>query len=162
MPRRPANTKRSLRGWTLSLAAAGYCGRRVPEPLLVYRMATGARRNVGAKRRRELMATLRARFAPYAEGTMPKKSCCGGQAAVSQTATEVLKDAPVEAQALAPLPEGHVRMRYVGAMRGAHTVIGRPSGTAYRMGNSPEHRHYNAKAEDVAYLAALEGHEVVR
>lgn len=154
----------ALEDWAfyLSLAAGGYCGRRVPEPLLVYRLTTGERRQIGAKRRRDLMMTLKARYAPYAEGTMPKKSCCGGQATVAQTAQDVLKDAPAETAALSAPPAGYVRMRYVGAMRGAHTVIGRPSGMAYRMGNSPEHRHYNAKAEDVAYLASLEGHEVVR
>lgn len=52
----------------MRLGAAGICGVRVPEPLLVYRYLTGQRREKGEGIRAQLIETLRVRYQDYIEG----------------------------------------------------------------------------------------------
>ncbi|HET8647383.1 MAG TPA: glycosyltransferase, partial [Vicinamibacteria bacterium] len=145
----------------LKLAAAGFCGRRVARPLLVYRLATGQRRIVGTKDRKALQKAIGRVYAPYAEGKQVAKRCCGGHATVMQTAQQALAEPEIPPAVLSEGP-ALVRMRYVGALVGEHTVLGRPSNTPYRVGNNPFNKFFNADPRDVAYLTSLESFEVVR
>lgn len=57
----------------MKLAAAGYCGKRVAEPLVVYRYSTGSLREYGETIKDDLKALLYARYGEY----MEDKRVCG-------------------------------------------------------------------------------------
>jgi glycosyltransferase involved in cell wall biosynthesis/SAM-dependent methyltransferase len=52
--------------------AHGFCGKRVPEPLLVYNLDTGKRRKAGEKTKKQFLALLKTRYSDFMEG---KKMC---------------------------------------------------------------------------------------
>jgi len=52
----------------MRLAAAGYCGVRVPEPLVLYRYQTGSLREHGETIKPTLLALLRGRYSDFMEG----------------------------------------------------------------------------------------------
>jgi glycosyltransferase involved in cell wall biosynthesis len=151
--------------WYLELAANGYCGTRMPYPTLLYRLATGQRRNVSHKQAKSLRKVIDSKILPYLEGTMIKKSCCGGNVpTISLTAEQMALVAPdVEAlaESIAPAPDGKVRIKYVGPMTGTFPITGRPSGTGYMFGNNPYNRYQNVDPRDVNHLLGHEGFEVV-
>lgn len=139
----------------LKLAAAGHCGARVPQPLLVYRLATGRRREAARKDRDKLMWALAKRYAPLAEGRMAKRSCCGGNAAIQARAAQATDAAQGPAQVIVPAEATSVRVRYVGPLAGEHTITGQPSGRPYRVGNNPFTRFANVDPRDVEHLLSL-------
>jgi glycosyltransferase involved in cell wall biosynthesis len=151
--------------WYLELAANGYCGTRMPYPTLLYRLATGQRRNVSHKQAKSLRKVIDSKILPYLEGTMIKKSCCGGNVpTISLTAEQMALVAPdVEAlaESIAPAPDGKVRVKYVGPLTGTFPITGRPSGTGYMFGNNPYNRYQNVDPRDVGHLLGHEGFEVV-
>lgn len=59
----------------LKLFVNGYCGMRVAEPLVIYNLETGQRRQRGAQSREELRALLIAHYRPYMEGKIPMCNC---------------------------------------------------------------------------------------
>lgn len=146
----------------LHLAAAGYCGVAVDVPTIVYRLATGHRRAIGQRQKQRLMRTLERRYGGYANKKETPMACCGGNAATKRAVAQRLAagdQAAHDTQTLATMP---VRMRYIGPLVGEHTVVARPSGTAYRVGNNPFNRYFDVDPADVAYLTSLETIEVVR
>jgi glycosyltransferase involved in cell wall biosynthesis len=145
----------------LDLAARGYCGRRVPRALLLYRVASGERRKISHKQASSLMKTIGARFRPVVEGTMPKRSCCGGNAPTVTLAHQALAPAALEPAPEAAAPAGTVRLKYTGPLAGTFRIVGKPSGKAYEAGNNPFHRYVNVAVEDVAFMRGQEGFEVV-
>lgn len=58
----------------MRLAAAGFCGVRVPEPLMTYRYRTGSLRERGETRKQELLDYLRKHYGDYIERR--KDVCC--------------------------------------------------------------------------------------
>lgn len=60
----------------MRLAAKGYCGTRVAEPLFVYRYALGQRREFGETVKRAIITELTTRYRDYMEG---RKVCNCGQ-----------------------------------------------------------------------------------
>lgn len=52
----------------MKLLVAGYCGVRVPEPLLIYHLQTGFRRQAGEKIKDQFKALLTKRYGAYMEG----------------------------------------------------------------------------------------------
>lgn len=106
----------------MKLAAAGYCGQRVPEALLTYRYSTGSLREQGEPIKDKLKALLRERYEKYMTGeTMC--SCFGGA---------------TEATSLPPSPgtddADMVYIEYTGehVPQGLHDCIGPATRTNYQ------------------------------
>lgn len=95
----------------MKLAAHGYCGIRVSEPLLTYRYSTGQLREQGELIKDDLKAKLRAQFKDYIEDG---KMCSCNESPIPQP------DVPGES----------VLIEYNGPA-GMHTVIGRATRQAY-------------------------------
>lgn len=56
----------------MKLFTHGYCGQRIPEPLLVYNLDTGKRRKSGEKTKAQFLKLLKQRYGDFMEG---KKMC---------------------------------------------------------------------------------------
>ena len=135
----------------LRLASAGYCGARVPQPLLIYRLATGQRRQRAAKQRTALMKAMAKKY----EGTMPKKSCCGGITLLREKAASLLVEQDAQPAVIVNPEATSVRLRYVGPLQGEHTITGQPSGRPYRVGNNSFNKFANVDPRDVEHLMSL-------
>lgn len=108
----------SMKSWEdvdffMKLAAAGICGARVPEPLILYRYQTGQLREFGETIKPELKGLLRNRYADYMEGN---KLCSCVQPAQQPNLLASLAAGQANGQQM-------VRIEYNGAT-GAHSVIG--------------------------------------
>lgn len=104
----------------MRLAAAGYCGIRVPEPLLIYRYTTGHRRETGAGQEDQLKALLRERYYDYIVGGKKVVCICDspvGTPPAAIAASLALKQAGADEW---------VRVEYSGpkVARGSHAVVG--------------------------------------
>lgn len=102
----------------MKLAAAGYCGYRVPEALMTYRYTSGSVRELGESLKPELKALLVERYGQFMEG---REMCdCGSGERVEQAAALSVED-------------DMVRIQYTGegAGVGKHTVIGPATRTNY-------------------------------
>lgn len=146
----------------LDLIARGLCGARVAQPLLVYRLSTGQRRNVAKAHEAELLATIYGQYQDERTGAKQMASCCGGRASTVAAGMTALEDLlapnfPDAAQALAAIPQAatSVRLEFTGDAFGAQTFIGRPSNRIYRAGRDPAARYHDADPRDVAHLLGL-------
>jgi glycosyltransferase involved in cell wall biosynthesis len=111
------------------LARAGYCYRRIPERLMVYRFYTGSRRDSGLQKHKSLVQYLRQKY----EGLkiMPC-SGCGGSArrrkvtSVKATTAPAQRAAspPVGSETVAISDDEFVLIRLADGNRGDHPVIG--------------------------------------
>lgn len=99
----------------LKLAAAGWCGLRVPRPIWVYRKHTGARRSDHYSRRKEAEAVMLGRWGEYINGGKELMACasCGGRAKPA-----VRESRGPMAAASAPNGPAAVRIRYLGDQAG--------------------------------------------
>lgn len=162
-----------MAGWEdwdffIKLAVGGYCGARLAEPLLGYRMHTGQQRELSLTRKDGLLAELRARYARYARGEEQMSGCCGGNGGAILAAKQALGDmGGGGARSLAqvsgePIGQGAatVRMRYVGENVGAISFVGTNRSRRYRGGNNPSDRYADVHKDDVEHLV-LSGRWVV-
>lgn len=115
---------RSFEDWEFfaRCTIAGLCGAAVPEPLLKYRIQTGARREKGLAERDSVIEYLRREHGDYIEGRKPIMSCCGGNKTASELASKALTP-----ERLIPMLEdsGKVLMRYIGPHEGPVTYYGK-------------------------------------
>lgn len=95
------------------LAIAGYCGRRLPKPLITYDYRSGELREKGFERKAELSALLRTRYGEYME---PATKTCACAKNVAQKLT-------AEQYAAAVSNGEMLRIQYHGPL-GGHSVIG--------------------------------------
>lgn len=156
------------------LAASGFCGVRVAQPLLIYRRESGLRTRAALRPRstndtpaytdigEQAAAAIIDRFTPWLSGEEQIMACgtCGGQAVTS--ANDALGDmvqfmtgggvAPAQ-----PLPAGaqSVRMEFVGAQWGAQTYYGKGSQLPYVAGRDPRNRYHDVDVRDVDHFIAL-------
>jgi hypothetical protein len=128
----------------IRLAEAGYCGKRVPFPLITYRLDTGANRNNSAQVQ-NLITRIRARHSDFIKGVYPMGCGCGaGQ----------LQDALFNFGGQMPtLPNGDIAMEYTGD-RGA-PVTYNANGRSYRVSNQPTDRFFGANPADVEKLLSM-------
>lgn len=157
----------TMPGWEdwdffIKLAIRGVCGRRVAQPLLVYRQETGTVRESSLAQKDALLALLRDRYAGYATGELPMSTCCGGSADALLAAKRALAlangETPGPAAELADsgiVEPAVVRMEFTGSQRGAVSYLGRPSGRAYLGGNNPFDKYIDADPRDVAHMESL-------
>lgn len=93
-----------------------------------------------------------------------KSSCCGGNAPAVMAAAQAVMPPPDPELpiSLENLPTtGDVRMAYIGDLQGEHTVMGRPSNRAYRVGNHPFNKYFSANVRDVNYLIGMGSFQLV-
>jgi glycosyltransferase involved in cell wall biosynthesis len=156
------------------LAVSGYCGVRVPHPLLIYRRASGLRTRAALKPREQAddvaaytplgeaaAAAIIDRFAAWASGEEPIMGCCSGSPQIIAAANDALGDmvslatGGVVSQA-APVPDnGLVRMEFIGDQAGAQSFYGKGSGRLYRAGREPLSRFHDVDPRDVEHFVAL-------
>lgn len=119
-----------------ALAIGGYCGQRLGRPLVINRIVTERKPTV--KDHRALKAL---------EG-IEMSSCCGGNGAAVLAAKQA-----VESMMTSVVPEGAVRLEYLGKQSGAVTYT--INGRQYRGGNNDLDRYVDARKEDVNQLLSM-------
>jgi glycosyltransferase involved in cell wall biosynthesis len=151
------------------LAASGYCGVRVPQPLLIYRRDSGLRTKAALKPRERpedvmaytplgeaAAAAIADRYASWTSGEEPIMGCCGGNSQVIAQANDALGDmvafATNGAALMSTSDTGMVRMEFVGDQQGAQTFIGKGSGLSYRAGREQGSRFHNVDPRDVEHF----------
>jgi len=120
------------------LAMAGFCGVRVPQPLVTYRLATGERRE---KQASDTAAMLREKY--DLEGLKVACKPCSQNARVMSTVLPQSWSTKEE--------EGFVQLKYVGKNRATSTFKG-VSGRNYRFGNNDDARIAWVHPEDAINL----------
>lgn len=136
--------------WSLwmRLAMRGYCGQRLAQPALVYRLTEGQRMQAGLNGGAPLMEAVWRRYA-NARGEIVMCGCNRPAAAIeaqhqAQIAVQVLGGIPMA-------PDGTTRLEYQGPQQGSFFVTA-PSGRQYKLGGR---RLVDAPQEDVAHLVSL-------
>jgi glycosyltransferase involved in cell wall biosynthesis len=157
------------------LAASGYCGVRVPHPLLIYRRASGLRTRAALKPRENAddvaaytplgeaaAAAIIDRYTPWTSGEERIMGCCSGSAPIIAQANEALGDmvslatgGAVALSAPVSATNGLVRMEFVGDQAGAQSFYGKGSGRLYRAGREPLSRFHDVDPRDVEHFVAL-------
>lgn len=139
------------RGWEdwdfyIRLAIAGYCGVKVPVPLILYRLHTGQNRAFSGTIGNELVAEVRTRYGEYIEGRKPLMGCCGEDEQAKQAALAFVQGLPPEQRS------GEILLEYIG--RNAGSIPFRVNGRTYRGADNPQDKFVRAKPEDVTTLLA--------
>lgn len=98
----------------LRLAAAGRQGRRVPFPLITYRLHTGDNRAYGDTINSELYALMRRKYEPLVKGAV--MGCCGGSGGNKAAARGGMMARTASA------PADYTRLEYTGGKSGTQTM----------------------------------------
>ena len=136
-------------------AVKGYCGLRVPKPLLYYRLHTGTRREIALANSSQLHQEFNKRFDEYRPSAKKEigiamAGCCGGRGVVAAVVQEALSAEQQAAIAAQAKEKGLVPMLYIGANIGAYAD--RINGREYRGANTELERHAFANPADVDRL----------
>jgi glycosyltransferase involved in cell wall biosynthesis len=153
--------------WEFFIKAAiyGFCGERLAEPLMVYRMNTGSRREIMLENGsmspagKQALENIRGKYAEFYTGVKKMAGCCGGDSAVIAAKRILSAQSRAEPQAASvsvaadsgstPLT---YRMEYIGANIGE--ISFHANGRIYRGGNNPLHKYKDVPAEDAKVLEA--------
>lgn len=145
----------------LALNDKGYCGVRVPEALLQYRMSSGTIREKIYQDRENAKLVLLEKWADYFSGGK-KFMACGGCGKRRSSTSRVVSGINVSKAATAVNTGSNtailIEFTKVGA--GATSYRGK-SGTIYRFGSDSEHRIRYVFKDDVPGLLALRDFRVV-
>lgn len=98
----------------IRLAANGFCGVRVPKPLLVYRTETGTRRLKAFEPNNGVFEKITEKW----KG-VEFMGCCGQNASIQRQAYNALAYPPSSGEQ----PDGTVKMRFVGQAKGSATYL---------------------------------------
>ena len=132
--------------FVLSLARVGYCGTRVPEPLLYYRVRSGARRDELYVKRDALKEEMRNKW----QGVeLMACSGCRKQRAVARLA------------AVPPVQQEAILIEYTKTGGGTVTYTGQKTNTPYRFGPDSSHRVKYVHKDDLAFFLSLRHFKVV-
>lgn len=137
----------TLRGWEdwefyIRLAEAGYCGKRVPYPLITYRLDTGENRN-NSFNIQNLIDYIRTRHPRFMKGEFDM-GCCGGDKEAQRVAEAYSGSLPVN-------EDGKVVMEYLGDRQAPVTY--NANGRSYRA--SAPNRFVPVDPRDVARMQEL-------
>ncbi len=129
------------------LAVKGYCGERVPSPILVYRLSSSINREKHNGISNEAYALLRSEFTPYLEGKEPLMACktCGGG-----LKAQVRENLPPRQPAS---QNGMTVMEYTGQREGSMPFRMR-DGTSYTFGNNSTNKFVQVKPDHVQEVLA--------
>lgn len=160
----------ALEDWEffLRLAASGIEGHHLRDPLLIYRLDTGTRREGRRANEPALQAIMRRRYLPFVSGEQPMCSCNsggGGQKAQLRGAAALAGLLPPEfnmhdyahepADHLLPAlvkEQEKVRLRYVGDRYGAVAYKGKVTKQVYRAGLDPAFEFIDVEPVDLEGL----------
>lgn len=152
------------------LAARGVCGTRVPEPLLIYRRATGVRTRLaiepnadeGAEPTYTALgnATVEAIIQQYKEKEFAMCGCGSNNVAMGAARTALDEMLPFEFGATLegappPVQPAIMRMEFIGDSWGAQTYKSRDGQRAYQGGRDPLERFADVLAQDVPHLESM-------
>lgn len=153
----------------IKLTIAGVCGQRLAQPTLVYRRATGKRRQFArddatgelTEAGQAILDTIKDRYYAYGTGATPMASCCGGNTQaleVAASAMRFLDDMMGVAEPAAPPtdPNAPVRLEYIGDEWGEQVWFSQDRQRQYKAGRDPHWRYVDADPRDVAYLLSLD------
>lgn len=145
----------------LSLAAAGICGTRIPEPLFTYRKDTGMRREENYAQFEDSKQGIMNKWGPYFKGTevlMGCRSCPGGGGKKIQA-----PPAAAAAKAVAPPDDSSlVLVEYTGGRSGSLNYRGPVSGQIYRFSSSPGESQKYIHGQDAEHFRTLRDFRVVQ
>lgn len=145
----------------LKLVSKGLCGKRVPEPLLVYRIDTGSRRERARRISPALKSKIQKRHHLMGGKNGGNKMPCGGCGSEGEKvmrAKEEFSGAP--APRATSSGSGFVRVEYSGVRVGGVTYFGKDK-RSYRFGNNPIERIQDVHPDDVQVFIGLEGFRVI-
>lgn len=157
---------KALEDWEfyMRLAASGITGHLIAEPLLIYRLFSGTRREDRKGAQLDLENIIKARYAPFITGDTPMCSCGsgGGGQAAQKRAADALADMfppnfsnfmPGSADLQGLVEQGQqVRLKYIGDHYGAITYKGKVTRTPYRAGKEPGAEAIDVDPRDVEGL----------
>jgi glycosyltransferase involved in cell wall biosynthesis len=142
-----------LPGWEeyefyMRMAAKGYCGEHLTEPLLVYRTHAGTRRNLSQTNQAKLITLFEKRF----PGGMTMPGCCGGNAEALLAAKRMIQsEVQIMAEIEASQPgSGMVRLEFIGDWEGPVRFMA--NGREYYGANTPLYKYMDAPEEDAVIL----------
>jgi glycosyltransferase involved in cell wall biosynthesis len=142
-----------LPGWEeydfyMRMAAKGYCGEHLSEPLLVYRTHAGTRRNLSQANQDKLIALFEKRF----PGGMTMPGCCGGNAEALLAAKQMMQtEVKIMTDMVTSQPgSGMVRMEFTGDWEGPVRFVA--NGREYHGANTPLYKYFDAPEEDATVL----------
>lgn len=166
---------KALEDWEfyMRLAASGITGHLVPEPLLIYRLFTGARREDRKGAQSDLETIIRTRYAPFITGEKEMCSCGSGggganaQARAAAAIAELL--APENSTFVDSIPDlrqliesgQDVRLKYIGDSYGAITYKGNVTRRSYRAGQEPAAQFVDVDPRDLESLLLSSVFQVV-
>jgi glycosyltransferase involved in cell wall biosynthesis len=127
----------------LDLAKKGFCGIRVPEPLLTYRHGTGTGE---ARRKEQAVKIVRSKYTKD-EIEMACSGCSKRRARRSQPTST-----PREGRAMKVAPDEWPLIEYTGHSRSEISYRGKGTGKVYRFSLHPKHRVHRIHPNDVATL----------
>lgn len=151
-----------LPGWEdweffIKLAVAGYCGARLPEPLLVYRISTGERREQSLEDASQTLPVLRERYADYFTGRIQMAGCCGDAGPVVLEAKRQLglleRDHSLAVREVNGVST--VRVEFVGKNTGGVTlssVSGKKLSKTIKAGNNPTDKYHDVTPADAEVM----------
>jgi glycosyltransferase involved in cell wall biosynthesis len=138
--------------FVLGLCDKGYCGSRLPVPLVQYRIHAGNRREELYAQRTTLIENIRTKWTKYFTGGAPMPcGSCGGKS-VPLTAQQTQ-----QFNAMAPSNNGGenlVLLEYIGRESGPMMFRGQVTGAQYRFGLDPSHRLKYVHKDDAEHLLA--------
>jgi hypothetical protein len=130
----------------IRLGVNGYCGERVPVPLIRYRVNTGINRNAHFQKWETIFADVRKVYGDYLDGRLEPMGCCGSNAKAKQAAQNFVNGLPPDT-----VRGDEVVCEYLGENRGA-IPFRMTDGTVYRGANNPRDRFTRVKVKHVNEL----------
>jgi hypothetical protein len=136
----------------MHMAAKGYCGTRIPYPLIIYNQHTGQNRdNAHALEAsgEHLSQAIQDKYKSALEGR-PRMSCCGGSKEQAQKAREALN------KVMNVSSQGDVHMEWTGQNAGS-IMYRSPNvqGRAYNVGAIDPYRFFAVDPRDVEWMQSL-------
>lgn len=153
----------SLPGWEdweffVKMAIHGFCGQRLSEALLVYRLHSGKRREDSLARAAQSLEVMRERYADYYTGAKQMAGCCGGDGGSTIIAIKKsLGLLPQEKQINISGGKMTVRLEYTGSNMGAITIKhmgGINFNPPIKAGAGPLHKYHDVTPEQAKVLVA--------
>lgn len=137
----------------IALNAAGYCGVRIPYPLLQYRVRAGHQREAIYAKLEAAKAVIRNKWSDYIDGvkTMP----CG--CSNSRGTTAARNRAAAATTSAATSNNEMVLLEYTGPSIGPLVYVGKATKTRYTFGKAKEHSIKYVYRSDAVYLLEILG-----
>lgn len=148
----------SLNSWedwdfVISIANQGYCGVRVPHPLLYYRLGAGSRRESMYADRTTMYANLSDKWRNFLVEKDTMGCGCGGGTSNRRQSAQVNSSSGV-ASPTGVAGDSMVLLEFKG-FGGARSYRGQSTGQVYRFGADPEHKIGYVHGKDAESLLRL-------